>query len=65
MVYSAYADLGDCWHAGPIKSIKARFNVDNLFDKDVLALISTATTGDGAFRPLSSPTFQFTLSGEF
>jgi iron complex outermembrane receptor protein len=64
-VYSAYVDLGDGWHAGPVKSIKARFNVDNLFDKDVLAFISTATTGDGAFRPLSPRTFQFTLSGEF
>ncbi|MBB6123198.1 TonB-dependent receptor [Sphingobium subterraneum] len=64
-VFSAYVDIGDGFSLGPIKAIKARLNVDNLFDKDTLSFISTAVTGDGAFRPLSPRTFQFTISGEF
>jgi iron complex outermembrane receptor protein len=47
-----------------VKSIKARFNVDNIFDKDTLSYISSSVTGDGSFRPLSPRTFQFTISGE-
>lgn len=64
-VYSAYVDIGDGWHAGPLKGIKARFNIDNIFDRNTLGFVSVATTGDGSFRPLSPRTFQFTLSGEF
>lgn len=63
-VFSAYVDIGDGWSFGPVKSLKARFNVDNLFDKDTLSFISTAVTGDGFFRPLSPRTFQFTITGE-
>lgn len=63
-VFSAYVDIGDGWSFGPVKSVKARFNVDNLFDKDTLSYISTAVTGDGLFRPLSPRTFQFTITGE-
>ena len=63
-VFSAYVDIGDGWSFGPVKSVKARFNVDNLFDKDTLSYISTAVTGDGFFRPLSPRTFQFTITGE-
>lgn len=64
-VYSAYVDIGDGWHIGPLKSVKARLNIDNVFDKDTLAFISTAVSGDGSFRPLSPRTFQFTLSAEY
>ncbi|MCI4589737.1 TonB-dependent receptor [Sphingobium sp. BYY-5] len=63
-VFSAYVDIGDGFSLGPIKSVKARFNVDNIFDKDTLSYISPAVTGDGSFRPLSPRTFQFTISGE-
>jgi iron complex outermembrane receptor protein len=63
-VFSAYVDIGDGWSFGPVKSIKARLNVDNLFDKDALSYISTAVTGDGLFRPLSPRTVQFTITGE-
>jgi iron complex outermembrane receptor protein len=48
-----------------VKGVRARFNVDNLFDKDVLSFISSSVTGDGAFRPLSPRTFQMTFSVEF
>jgi len=63
-VFSAYVDIGDGWSFGPVKSVKARFNIDNLFDKDTLSYISSSVTGDGFFRPLSPRTFQFTISGE-
>ncbi|EQB14728.1 TonB-denpendent receptor [Sphingobium quisquiliarum P25] len=63
-VFSAYADIGDGFSFGPVKSIKARINVDNIFDKDTLSYISSSVTGDGSFRPLSPRTFQFTISGE-
>jgi len=63
-VWNAYVDIGDGWHLGPLKTIKARFNIDNIFDKDTLAFVSTTATGDGAFRPLSPRTFQFSISAE-
>ncbi|MCP1470980.1 iron complex outermembrane receptor protein [Sphingobium sp. OAS761] len=63
-VFSAYVDIGDGWSFGPVKSVKARFNVDNLFDKDTLSYISSSVSGDGFFRPLSPRTFQFTITGE-
>jgi iron complex outermembrane receptor protein len=63
-VFSAYVDIGDGWSFGPVKSVKARFNVDNLFDKDTLSYISSSVQGDGSFRPLSPRTFQFTITGE-
>lgn len=63
-IFSAYADIGDGITLGPLKGLKARINVDNIFDKDVLSFISTATSGDGFFRPQSPRTFQFTISGE-
>ncbi|MEC3949980.1 TonB-dependent receptor [Sphingobium sp. HWE2-09] len=63
-VFSAYVDIGDGFSLGPVKGVKARFNIDNIFDKDTLSYISAAVTGDGNFRPLSPRTFQFTISGE-
>jgi iron complex outermembrane receptor protein len=64
-VFSAYVDIGDGITVGPVKGVRARFNVDNLFDKDVLSYVSSAVQGDGAFRPLSPRTFQATVSVEF
>lgn len=64
-VWSAYIDLGDGFSLGPIKNAKARFNIDNLFDKDVLSFILPQVGTDGFFRPLSPRTFQFTISAGF
>lgn len=63
-VFSAYVDIGDGFSLGPVKGMKARFNIDNIFDKDTLSYISPSVTGDGFFRPLSPRTLQFTISGE-
>ena len=64
-VFSAYVDIGDGWTVGPLKTVKARFNLDNVFDTNTLAFISTAVSGDGSFRPQSPRTFQFTISAEY
>ncbi len=64
-VFSAYVDIGDGWTVGPLKTVKARLNLDNVFDTNTLAFISPAVTGDGAFRPQSPRTFQFTISAEY
>jgi iron complex outermembrane receptor protein len=63
-VFSAYVDIGDGINIGPVKGLKARFNLDNIFDKNTLSFISASVTGDGNFRPLSPRTFQFTISAE-
>jgi iron complex outermembrane receptor protein len=63
-IFSAYVDIGDGIALGPIKGVKARFNLDNIFDKDTLSYISPVVSGDGNFRPQSPRTFQFTISGE-
>ena len=61
-VFSAYADIGDGITIGPVKNIKARVNIDNIFDKNAISYISPATSGDGFFRPLEPRTVQVTLS---
>ncbi|WP_445326832.1 TonB-dependent receptor [Sphingobium sp. AN558] len=64
-IFSAYVDIGDGITLGPVKGVKARFNLDNVFDKDVLSFIMPNVSGDGLFfRPQSPRTFQFTISGE-
>lgn len=63
-IFSAYVDIGDGIALGPVKGVKARFNLDNVFDKDTLSYISPVVSGDGNFRPQSPRTFQFTISGE-
>ncbi|GFM88029.1 TonB-dependent receptor [Pseudomonas cichorii] len=65
-LYNAYLDLGgDNLRYGPLKSVKLRFNIDNLFDKDYLGYILTSTSGPAFYRPGSPRTFQTTLSAEF
>ncbi|MFJ4374712.1 TonB-dependent receptor [Pseudomonas japonica] len=65
-LYSAYLDLGGgVWGDGALKSVKLRFNIDNLFDKDYLGYILTSTSGPAVFRPGSPRTFQTTLSADF
>ncbi|MCJ2179814.1 TonB-dependent receptor [Novosphingobium album (ex Hu et al. 2023)] len=64
-VFSGYVDIGDGWSLGPLKTVKARINVDNIFDKDTLGYIYPQVASDGYFRPLSPRTFQFTISAEY
>ena len=64
-VINAYLDLGDGFAVGPLKQVKARVNVDNLFDKDYLGTISTTTNTPAAFRPGPRRTVQVTLSTDF
>ncbi|WP_326525530.1 TonB-dependent receptor [Sphingomonas sp.] len=63
-VFNAYVDIGDGFRLGPVKNVRARLNIDNLFDKDTLSFISPQLTADGLFRPLAPRTVQFTLSTE-
>jgi iron complex outermembrane receptor protein len=64
-IVNAYLDLGDGFGAGPFEQIKARVNVDNIFDKDYLGTINTTVTTPASFRPGSHRTIQFTLSADF
>ncbi len=48
---NAYVDIGDGFSAGPFKALKARFNVDNLLDRDYLGTITTTTNTPATFRP--------------
>jgi iron complex outermembrane receptor protein len=64
-IFNAYIDLGDGFAAGPFKQVKARVNVDNLFDKVYLGTISTVVDGAATFRSGPHRTVQFTISGDF
>ncbi|HWU12940.1 MAG TPA: TonB-dependent receptor, partial [Caulobacter sp.] len=64
-IVNAYLDLGDGFGAGPFEQIKARVNVDNIFDKDYLGTINTTVNTPASFRPGSHRTIQFTLSADF
>lgn len=61
-IVSAYVDIGDGLTIGPVKNVRIRANLDNVFDKNALSFISVATTGDGFFRPQQPRTFQITFS---
>jgi iron complex outermembrane receptor protein len=64
-VWSAYLDLGGDYAVGPLKGIKLRLNVDNLFDKDYLGTITTTTNTPATFRPGSHQTYQLSLTANF
>lgn len=64
-IVNAYIDIGDGFAAGPFSQIKARVNVDNLFDKDYLGTISTTVNTAASFRPAPPRTIQFTVSADF
>ncbi|AAK25398.1 TonB-dependent receptor [Caulobacter vibrioides] len=64
-IVNAYIDIGDGFSAGPLSQIKARVNVDNLFDKDYLGTISTTVNTAASFRPAPPRTVQFTISADF
>jgi iron complex outermembrane receptor protein len=63
-VYNAYVDFGEGFNAGPFKALKARINVDNIFDKDYLGTITTTVNTPAFFRPGPARTVQLTLSAE-
>jgi iron complex outermembrane receptor protein len=65
MIWNAYVDMGDGFAAGPFEQIKARVNVDNIFDTDYLGTIGTTVNTAATFRPGSHRTIQFTLSADF
>lgn len=64
-IYAAYIDLGGGFSVGPLKEVKLRLNVDNLFDKDYLGTISPTTNTLATFRPGPPRTFQVSLVADF
>ena len=64
-VFSGYVDIGDGFTVGPLKTVKLRVNVDNIFDKDTLSFIYPIGTNYAVYRPLSPRTFQVTISAEY
>lgn len=64
-IVNAYIDIGDGFSAGPFSQIKARVNIDNLFDKDYLGTINTTVNTAASFRPAPPRTVQFTISADF
>ena len=65
MIYNAYVDLGDGFGVGPLKQVKARINIDNIFDKDYLGTITATTATPATFRPGPRRTIQISLSTDF
>ena len=61
-VVSAYVDLGGINPFGMPENVSLRFNVDNLFDKEVL---SFAFVDSAFYRPLSPRNFQASLTVAF
>ncbi|PZR37444.1 TonB-dependent receptor [Caulobacter segnis] len=64
-LFNMYVDLGEGFDYGPLKDIKVRINVDNIFDKDYLGTISTVVTGAANYRSGPHRTAQITLSTNF
>lgn len=64
-VWNAYVDIGDGFSLGPVRNLRARLNIDNVFDTDRLSFISPQLINDGFFRPLAPRTIQFTIAAEF
>ena len=62
LVAQAYLDIGGPNSFGIPENMRLRFNVDNVFDKQVM---SFGFTGSSFGRPLSPRTFQATLTVDF
>lgn len=63
---NAYVDFGgEDWTAGPLRDLRLRVNVDNIFDEAYLGTISTTVNTNANFRPGSSRTFQVSLTAAF
>jgi len=65
VVFSGYVDVGDSFSLGPLKGLRFRLNVDNIFDKDVLSFVLPIGTNFAVYRPLAPRTVQGTVSVEF
>ena len=61
-IVSAYVDLGGVNPFGMPENVSLRFNVDNLFDEEVL---SFAFVGSAFYRPLNPRNFQASLTVAF
>ncbi|MDP3495846.1 MAG: TonB-dependent receptor [Hyphomonadaceae bacterium] len=64
-VVTAYVDFGTGDGDGPLGRFKARLNVDNVFDEDKLAFISSSIAGTASFRPLNPRTVSVSLTADF
>ena len=64
-VVSGYIDIGEGDGDGLFGALKARVNVDNIFDEDKLAFITPSVNGLASFRPQSPRTFSISVTGEF
>ncbi|MFC3201345.1 TonB-dependent receptor [Alteromonas oceani] len=62
LVAQAYVDIGGPNNFGMPENMRLRFNIDNVFDKEVM---SFGFTGSTFGRPLSPRTFQATLTVDF
>lgn len=62
---AAYVDFGTGDGHGPLGRFKARLNVDNLFDEDRLAFISSSIASTASFRPLNPRTVSVSVSADF
>lgn len=64
-IISGYVDIGSGDGVGPLGNVKARINVDNIFDEDTLAFISPTVNTLAFFRPQSPRTVSFSLTADF
>ncbi|MDG1996153.1 MAG: TonB-dependent receptor, partial [Emcibacteraceae bacterium] len=65
-VVDAYIEFGSgIDEIGPLKNLKARVNVTNLFDTDTLSFTFGTINGTAFYRPLSPRTFQVSIGAEF
>lgn len=62
---AAYVDFGTGDGHGPLGRFKARVNIDNLFDEDKLAFISSSIASTASFRPLNPRTVSISVSADF
>lgn len=65
-VVDAYIEFGSgVEEIGPLKNLKARVNVTNLFDTDTLSFTFGTIDGTAFYRPLSPRTFQVSIGADF
>ncbi len=66
IVVDAYIEFGSgVEEIGPLKNLKVRANVTNLFDTDTLSFTFGTINGTAFYRPLSPRTFQLSIGAEF
>ncbi|HEV7693851.1 MAG TPA: TonB-dependent receptor [Hyphomonadaceae bacterium] len=64
-IASGYIDIGEGDGEGWLGRLKARVNVDNIFDEDKLAFITPSINGLATFRPQSPRTFSVSVTADF